>query len=213
MKKGKLLALVLSVVLLVPTAAYAKGNSKAQENSKAKVVTEQKKENVKEKKNEVDKEVKKENNGAEKKQANEIKRDEKKEQIAAFKEAMKAKHETMKAIKQETIEIKRQIQDKKVKLEAILNDIKEGNKEISEENLKALLEKVESFKNHTKEVKATEDVNKNVEETQDKINKKDFNNALASLDKVIAKLQARLDALKQLNADIDAALALVNTAE
>lgn len=213
MNKRRLLALILSAVLLVPTVAYAKGNSNNGENAKGKVVSEEKKENNKDNKKEVDKEVKKENNGTEKKQANEIKKEEKKEQIASFKEAMRAKHETMKAIKQETIEVKKEIQDKKVKLEGILNDIKEGNKEISEETLKSLLEKVESFKTHTKEVKATEDINKNIDETQDKVNKKDFNNALASLDKVIGKLQARLDALKKLNADIDEALALVNTSK
>jgi ABC-type transporter Mla subunit MlaD len=44
------------------------------------------------------------------------------------------------------------------------------------------------------------------------VNKRDFNNALASLDKVIAKFQARLDALKKLNTDLDEMLATAELA-
>lgn len=211
MKKQKLMALVLSVLLLMPTVAFAKGNPHNETKEikdKPKVVTEEK-QKQQQTNNEVKKSEKKAN---EVKQNNEVKKDEKKQQIEAFKTQMKVKHETMKQIRQQTVELKKQIQVNKTELNSIMTDIKAGKKTLSEDMLNSLLLKADALKVDSNEVKATAGINKDAIDAQSKVNKKDFNNALSALDKVIVKLQGRLDALKKLNVDLNDALAIAKLA-
>ena len=204
----KLIALTISGLMLMPTIAYAKGNSAASSTKGGQIVSEEK---VQPKK--VDSEIKTSTDTKNiDKKDNQAKMAEKKTQIAAFKAEMKIKHETMKQIKEETITVKKEVQTKSKELKTILKDIQDGKKTLSEEMLTALLAQSEALKLDNKNLKATEDINKDLSETQDKVNKSDFNNALASMDKVIAKFQSRLDALKKLSTDLDAALVIANLA-
>jgi chromosome segregation ATPase len=196
--------------MLMPTVAYAKGNSHDSANKGGQIVSEVNKKTT-ETKISNDLKVKDSTENVEKKK-NEEQRIEKKTQIEAFKTQMKIKHETMKDISKQTILLKKQVQTKSSELKTILNDIKEGKKTLPQDMLTALLAKSENLKIDAKELKATSDINKHLSDTQDKVNKKDFNNALSSLDNVILKLQARLDALKKLNTDLDSALAIANLA-
>ncbi|MBL4932634.1 hypothetical protein [Clostridium paridis] len=207
MNKTRLAALVISGVMLTSTAVYAKGKPENTGANKANVVSQDKKQST----NATDNEAK-QNNGSAKKEANQAKKDEKKQQISEFKTAMKAKHETMKQIRQQTIQVRQQIEGKTEELNAILEDIKAGNKTLPEDMLNDLLAKAAVLNTSSDEVKATTGISTVEADTQEKVDKKDFSNALASMDKVIAKLQARLDALNKLNSNLDDALAIARQA-
>ncbi|MDD7792742.1 hypothetical protein [Clostridium sp. 'White wine YQ'] len=202
MNKTKLAALVISGVMLTSTAVYAKGKPENPGANKANVVSQDKNQSS----------DAKQNNGSAQKEANQAKKDEKKQQISEFKTAMKAKHETMKQIRQQTIQVRQQIEAKTEELNSILEDIKAGNKTLPEDMLNDLLAKAAVLNTSSGEVKATTGVSTVEADTQDKVEKKDFSNALASMDKVIAKLQARLDALNKLNSNLDDALAIARQA-
>lgn len=187
MNKKKIIALILTCSMLVPTAAYAKGNQNSSLHNGKNIVSE-------------------------KVQKNEEKKEDKKAQVDAFKAQMKIKHEAMKEIRQQLKEVRQEIEEKTVQLTKTISDIKSGDKTLPQDTLNNLLSKSEDLDLHSKEVKSTAEANSDVNDTQSKVNKKDFNNALNSMDKVIAKMQARLDALKKLNADLDGILKVVNSA-
>lgn len=207
MKKTKIMAIALTVLLVLPSGAYAKGSPNKQSGNKHLTVSEEKKQSDSQINN-----SQSSSNGSKEKQNNEAKRDEKKQEIETFKTNMKAKHETMKQIRGETITLKKQIDTKTVQLKSIINDIKAGDKTLPEDMLTSLLSKADSLKIDSDGLKRTSGIGKDVTDAQEKVNKKDFNNALSSLDTVIAKLQARLDALKKLNSDLDDALAIATLA-
>ena len=185
MNKKKILAVILSVLLVMPISAYAKGNENNSVNKEQKVVTESN-----------------QGKGATVKVLKEVNKDQKQQEIATFKIELKNKHETMTALRQQTIELKKQIEDEKTKLEGILEDIKSGAKTLPQDQLTLLLAKVSSLKTDAAVVKTTGIINKDAVDAQSKVQSKDFNNALASLDKVIAKFQARLAALQKLKSDL-----------
>jgi chromosome segregation ATPase len=195
MNNKKLIALAISGLMLMPTVAYAKGNTNTSSNKSGQIVSQEKVQSTKQDKpSSSDKNV------------------EKKQQIETFKTQMRAKHETMKQIRQDTNAVKKQVETKTSQLKAIISDIQAGKKTLTEDMLTALLAKSENLKIDINELKATSNINKHLSEAQEKVNKRDFNNALSALDNVIAKLQSRLDALKKLNIDLDAALAIANGA-
>lgn len=213
MNNKKLIAVVMSALILMPTAAFAKGNPNSNAAKGQQQIVNKDKGQVQS--TSADKEASKagnENKGAVQKQANEDKKDAKKQEIEAFKAQIKAKHDTMSQIRKQTIALRQQIEVKTESLTAIINDIEAGKKTLPQDMLDELLLKSQNLKSDTDAVKATSEISKEVSDTQDKVNKQDFNNALASLDKVISKLQARLDALKKLNADLDEVLAIANMA-
>lgn len=224
MNKKKILALTLSVLLLLPSTAFAKGKDSAEgKGNPAKQEVQNKK--SEEKKNETrtittnqdkDSEHKKdadqdEKDNEHKKEAQE-KKDAKKEQIAQFKTDMKAKHEQMKQLRTQTIALRKQVEQKKEQLSSIIADLESGKKTLSEDLLNSLLALSQNLLTDTEKVKETAEINTEVSTTEQNVKGADFNNALASMDKVIAKMQARLDALNKLNADLDAALKTANMA-
>jgi hypothetical protein len=214
MNKKRILSLTLSLLLLMPGAAYAKENKNNQGKSSAeqKVVETKKateKVEVKDSKSTAEKAKEK---VQEKKQEAEQNRDEKKAQIEAFKTSMKTKHEQMKAIRQETKVLRQQIEKKTEQLSVIINDLQSGKKTLPEDLLNSLLAIAQNLKLDGEELKLTAVISTEASETQARVKGADFNNALASMDKVITKYQKRLDALKQLNADLDDALKIANLA-
>jgi chromosome segregation ATPase len=206
MNNKKLIALVISGLMLMPTIAYAKGNSHDSSNKGGQIV------NSETKNSSDNKNIGSPENKKVEEKKNEAKRLEKKSQIEAFKTQMRAKHEIMKQIRQDTKTVKKQVETKTSQLKAIISDIQAGKRTLTEDMLTALLAKSENLKIDINELKATSNINKHLSEAQEKVNKRDFNNALSALDNVIAKLQSRLDALKKLNIDLDAALAIANGA-
>jgi chromosome segregation ATPase len=214
MNNKKVLSLILSVLIMMPTAVYAKENKNVQAKPEDKKIVEQKKEvNPKaaspEKapdKSEVSK------NGQEKKQEAQQKKDEKKDQIESFKSSMKEKHDQMKTLRDETIALRKEVAKKTEQLAAILADLQSGKKTISEEMLASLLASAQNLKADTEEIKETAELGTEAKDAQEKVKGSDFNNALASMDKVIAKYQKRLDALKALSADLDKAIQIANLA-
>jgi chromosome segregation ATPase len=196
MNKRKTLSLALSLLMLVPGTAYAKESKNAPgKPANSQQVVELKKEKVQEHKQEA--------------QQN---KDEKKAQIDIFKTAMKDKQGEMKAKRQETIGLRKEVEQKTKELAVILSDLQSGKSTLSEDMLKALLTAAENLKADEQTIKETAELSTEAKDTQAKVKGADFNNALVSMDKVIAKYQKRLDALKQLDADLDAALEIANQA-
>lgn len=225
MNKKRIVSLVLSLLVILPTTAYAKGNDYGKMADKVTKVIENKNTQKDESTKKTENTKKDEANskgqenkdeakskGEEKKAENEQRRDDKKQQIEAFKTAMKAKHDQMKQIQAETKKVKQEVEQKKEQLSAIINDLLSGKKTLPEEQLNSLLAAAQNLKVDAEEVKAAAEISTEVNDTQEKVKGQDFNNALASMDKVIAKLQKRLDALKQLSADLDKALEIANLA-
>ncbi|MBL4936617.1 hypothetical protein JK636_12695 [Clostridium sp. YIM B02515] len=217
MSNKKLIAVVMSALILMPTAAFAKGNPNSNSNSNAgkglqQIISKDKGQAPSTHEDKETSKVENENKGAVQKQANEVKKDAKKQEIEAFKTQMKAKHDTMNQLRKQTISVRHQIEAKTESLTSIINDIQAGKKTLPQDMLDELLLKSQNIKSDTDSVKATSEISKEVSDTQDKVNKQDFNNALSSLDKVISRLQARLDALNKLNADLDELLAIANMA-
>lgn len=231
MNKKKIISLALSVLIILPTTAFAKGHNDSKDmQSKGQQVSAKYSSDEKDavnQDNESDKDQEKDSNKGINNIINDIKdamngqqhnqdaaqnKDAKKQQIEQFKTAMRAKHDQMNALRVQIKAQRSQIDQKKEQLEAIVDDLKSGDKTLSPDMLSALLTAAQNLKLDVTEVKATTEINNEVATTQTEIKNKDFNNALASMDKVIAKLQKRLDALKQLNADLDTALAIANKA-
>lgn len=201
MNGKKVISLIAAVAISFPVTAYAKGTGKpAQNQDKGNQTVQTVKGN----------EAAKPAN-AQKQEAAQ-KKDEKKQQIAAFKTEMRAKHEQMKEIRQDTIALRQKVEQKRAQLAAVISDIQSGKKTLTEDMLSSLLSLSQNLLTDVDKVKETAEISDEVADTQSKVDKADFNNALNSMDKVIAKLQARLDALKQLSADLDKALAIANLA-
>jgi Skp family chaperone for outer membrane proteins len=118
----------------------------------------------------------------------------------------------MKQIRQQTISLKQQIASNTSQLTAIINDIETGKKTLPSDLLNTLLSDSQKLKSDINNVETTTGINQEVSNTQDEIDNKDFNNALSSLDKVISRLQSRLNTLSQLNTDLDAVLEIANQA-
>lgn len=223
MKNQKLLAIVLTGLLLLPTTAFAKGNPHSSNSGTTQTVNEQKAQpsqaqnkagsnSSNSSKSQNSSKASGSTKGSEQKQENQANREAKKQEIENFKTQMKAKHETMKQIREQVIQLKQQAETKSEQLKSIMTEIDAGTKTLSDDMVTALLSKTDTIKSDSDALKNTAGINKNVSDTQDKVNKKDFNNALSSMDNVIARLQARLDALKKLNADLDDALSIANLA-
>lgn len=229
MNKKRILSLVLSVLIVFPVTAYAKGNNddKGKSNDLTQII-----QNVINKdKHSSDNEGKdneQENEQGDKAVANTStdakskdeehkqeamqNKDAKKQQIAQFKTQMKAKHDQMAAIRVQSKAVRQQIEEKREQLVAIIEDLQSGKKTLPADMLNQLLAAAQNLKVDARQVKAAAEINNEVSDAQAKVKGRDFNNALASMDKVIARLQQRLDALKQLNSDLDSALAIANKA-
>ncbi|MFL0267325.1 hypothetical protein [Candidatus Clostridium radicumherbarum] len=220
MNKKKILSLVLSILVVLPATAYAKGNNDSKGNTgKGQQVVQKHSDNEdKDQEKDNNKENDNENDNKDAVKVQEHKQEAaqnqaaKKQQIEQFKTDMRAKHAQMADLRTQTKALRSQVEQKREQLQAIIKDIEEGNKTLSPDMLKSLLDAAQNLKLDTKQVKATAEINNEVADTQSKVSGKDFNNALASMDKVISRLQQRLAALKQLNSDLDAALAIANQA-
>lgn len=212
MNGKKLLSLALALVICLPVTAFAQGNGKS-ENSQGKgqqtVQTDKT-----QKQPDVKAEDAKVGNAAvnEHKQEAMQKKDDKKQQIEAFKTQMRDKHDQMKDLRDQAKVLKQEVQKKRAQLSSIVSDIISGKKTLTQDMLNQLLTIVQNLGKDTQEVGVTAEITGTISDTQAKVNKGDFNNALTSMDGVIAKLQARLDALTKLNADLDKALAIANLA-
>lgn len=197
MYKKRILAILMASMLILPTTVLAKGNNNQPKDNKP-----QKVEQKQQQKQQPQQPQKK----------NEVKKQEKKQEISQFKAAIKEKHEQMTALRKQSQDLRKQIGQKKDQLETILEDLKSGAKTLPKDQLDALMALADQIKADANQVKNTAEMKKEDSEVKADINNKDFNNALNALDKVIAKLQQRIDALKKLNSDLDSALAIANTA-
>ncbi len=201
--KNKIMAIVLTGVMLMPTLAYAKGQNEAPKG-KTEVKAQSQSTSLKTEENTKAQEnkAKAQENKAENKAA-----------IEEFKAQIKAKHEIMKANTQKSIALKKQISSKKQEIALILADIKAGKKTLSPEQLDLLTAKADIVKETVATVKTLPTINPDVDNTQQKIKGKNFEAALSSLDKVIAKQEARYAKLVELNTNMDALLAIARQAQ
>ncbi|MBC8063137.1 MAG: hypothetical protein H7Y18_21095 [Clostridiaceae bacterium] len=197
--KSKIIALVLTGMMLMPTIAFAEGqnditDAKSQVHSQFDNKTVKIEDKVKQL------EIK--GKGLKNNPATE-----------AFISELKAKHEIMKANTKKSIELKKQISAKKQELKSILADIKAGKKTLSAEQLQVLTSKSKALKDNIEKIKNLPGISSEAKTTQENIRGKKFEVALASLDKVIAKQEARYAKLVELNATMDTLLTIARQAQ
>lgn len=227
MKGKKLLSLVLAILLCLPVTAYAQGNGKSgssngkgqqtvqTDKSKGQLTEQDEDDNVKGQSDVKGGDVKAgkdDDKVNEHKQEAMQKQEEKKQQIEAFKNQMRERHENMNTLRQQTNALKQEVQRKRQQLSLIVSQIISGEKTLTQDMLDQLLVIVQNLGKDTQEVAATAQVSGDVSSTQTEVNNGNFNNALTSMDRVMLKLQTRLQALTQLSADLDKALAIANLA-
>lgn len=218
MNNKKIIALTIALSMVVPTVAFAKeGGNKNNDMNMGSI--ERQINNIQNKdKKEAEKEAKETEREAakhakeEENKAKEQQREDKKKQREEFKAQMKAKRDQLASLRKETEGLKSEISQKKNQLSAILGEVQAGKKTLSQDMLNSLMEIAKTLKADGEQVRATAKINHEVSDVQGKVKSEDFNNALAAMDKVIAKMQARLDALKKLNSDLDEALKIANLA-
>ena len=196
----KIIALVLTGIMLVPTAVFAEGK-KETNNGKAEIHT-----------NIQNSTSKTETNKQEDK-AKGNKSQENKTASQEFKIQIRAKHEIMKGNTKKINELKKQVNTKRKELSSILEAIKAGTKTLSADQLNVLTTKADALKQVVKDVKALPAIKADVENTQEDINVNKFESALASLDKVIAKQEARYAKLEELSSKLDELLAIARQAQ
>ena len=215
--KSKIIAILLTGMMLMPTVAYAKDkNETSKEKPQVHTRIQEKVANVegkyKKTKDTIEKIETKINRTTKKLET----KDKVKEINAAtetLKTELKAKHEIMKANTLKINELKKQIKAKKQELTSILSDIKAGKKTLSADQLELLTSKIKILKETAKALKTLPRIDSDVELTQKHIKGKNFETALASLDKVIAKQEARYAKLVELNTNIDSLLAIARQAQ
>lgn len=219
MNYKKIVSLALTILIMSPVTAFAKGNENSQGKNSKTVQTDKQQAGGKQKvtpdmeaDNKPQQTVDAQSKGQENKAKAEQKRYDKKQQIAAFKAAMKEKHTVMKGIKQQLAAVRSEAEQKKSHLESIVAELQAGTKTLPKDMLDQLMAASQNLQLDVKDVKDTAEVKNEISETQDKVEKSDFNNALASMDKVITKLHARLTALILLSSDLDTALKIANLA-
>ena len=215
--KSKIIAILLTGMMLMPTVAYAKDkNETSKEKPQVHTRIQEKVANVegksKKTKDTIEKIETKINRTTKKLET----KDKVKEINAAtetLKTELKAKHEIMKTNTLKINELKKQIKAKKQELTSILSDIKAGKKTLSADQLELLTSKIKILKETAKALKTLPRIDSDVELTQKHIKGKNFETALASLDKVIAKQEARYAKLVELNTNIDSLLAIARQAQ
>ena len=215
--KSKIIAILLTGMMLMPTVAYAKDkNETSKDKPQVHTSIQEKIANVegksKKTKDTIEK-IETKINRTTKKLETKDKVKEINAATEALKTELKAKHEIMKANTLKINELKKQIKAKKQELTSILSDIKAGKKTLSADQLELLTSKVKALKETAKALKTLPRIDSDVELTQKHIKGKNFETALASLDKVIAKQEARYAKLVELNTNIDSLLVIARQAQ
>lgn len=219
--KKRILSIVLTAVLLIPSTVFAKGQKAAENQNQAKQqiesTTTSEASTASEaaaEKSSNSKKAEVQTNIAQNKQ-NIIGQQKKAENISAkneFKAQIRAKHEIMKANTKKINELKKQINLKKEELAAILADIDAGKKTLSSDQLALLSQKASLVKDAADALKTSPQINSDVDSVQENVKGNKFEAALASLDKVIAKQDTRYAKLVDLNSKLDDLLAIARQA-
>lgn len=221
MKTNKVVSLIIAGLMLMPsTLVYAKGNDEAHGKS------------AKEKQQITQVQTTQSNSsavthgkgnsqtqssggntlGASKKEEAQAKRDSKQQEIAAFKAQIKSLHTQMTTLRQQIIPLQKEVGQKKEQLQTILQQLESGEKTLPSDMLNTLITESQKLLGDGNNLKATSGVTSDAIESENNIKGGKFGNAVTSLNNVIAKFEARLTALKQLNTDLDAMLAIANQA-
>ncbi|GFZ30800.1 hypothetical protein CSC2_13260 [Clostridium zeae] len=221
MKTNKVVSLIIAGLMLMPsTMVYAKGNDQAhgkstqakqqvtqvqttQSNSTAVLHGKGNSQTQGSSANSV---------GASKKEEAQAKRDSKQQEISVFKSQIKSLHTQMTTLRQQIIPLQKEVGQKKEQLQTILQQLESGEKTLPADMLNSLITQSQKLLVDGTNLKATSGVTSDATESESNLKSGKFSNAINSLNNVIAKFQARLTALKQLNTDLDAMLAIANQA-
>jgi DNA repair exonuclease SbcCD ATPase subunit len=221
MKTNKVVSLIIVGIMLMPsTMVYAKGNDQAhgksaqakQQVTQVQTTQSNSTEVTHGKGNSQAQNSSANSVGVSKKEEAQANRDNKKQEIAAFKSQIKSLHTQMTALRQQIIPLQKEVGQKKEQLQTILQQLESGEKTLPADILNTLITESQKLVGDGKDLKATSGVTSDATESENNLKGGKFGNAVTSLNNVIAKFQARLTALKQLNADLDAMLAIANQA-
>lgn len=221
MKTNKVVSLIIAGLMLMPsTMVYAKGNEQAHGKSaqaKQQVTQVQTTQNnsaevTHGKGNSQAQNLSANSVGVSKKEEAQAKKDVKQQEIAAFKSQIKSLHTQMTSLRQQIIPLQKEVGQKKEQLQTILQQLESGEKTLPADMLNTLITQSQKLIGDGNNLKATSGVTSDATESQNNLKGGKFGNAVTSLNNVITKFQARLTALKQLNSDLDAMLAIANQA-
>lgn len=221
MKTNKVVSLIIAGLMLMPsTMVYAKGNDQEHgKGSRAKhqitqvQTTQSNSTDVVHGKGDSQEQDSNENNlGASKKEEEKAKRDNKQQDIATFKSQIRALHTQMTSLRRQIIPLQKEVGQKKEQLQTILQQLESGEKTLPADMLNTLITQSQKLIGDGNNLKTTSGVTSDATESQNNLKGGKFGNAVTSLNNVIAKFEARLTALKQLNSDLDAMLVIANQA-
>ena len=207
--KKRIFAILITIVLLVPTTVYGKdANKNGKDNDNMTTKTEDSKG-----KDNSSKENAKEKYNTNSKQENKSTISENKALQQQFKTDIKLKHTIMKENIDKSIKIKKEISSKKQEIAIILGAIKAGTKTLSAEELNQLITNSSEIKQSITAIQSLPEINSDVKSVGNDIKSGKFETALASLDKVIAKQEDRYSKLVLLNENLNKLLAIAHNAK
>ncbi|MBK1809473.1 hypothetical protein JHL18_02280 [Clostridium sp. YIM B02505] len=221
MKTNKVVSLIIAGLMLMPsTMVYAKGNDKEhgksaqvkQQITQVKTTQSTSTEVTHGKGNSQKQNLSVNSVGASKKEEAQANKESKQQEKSAFKSQIKSLHTQMTALRQQIIPLQKEVGQKKEQLQTILKQLESGEKTLPTDMLEELITQSQKLLGDGTNLKATSGVTSDATESENNLKSGKFNNAVTSLNKVIAKFQARLTALKQLNTDLDAMLVIANQA-
>lgn len=201
--KKKIIAVLITMILLVPTTVYAKNtNNNGKGNDNMNTTTEQDKE----------KGSPNSNDNTEKKNQNKARVSENKADQEQFKASLKAKHKIMKENISKTNTLKKEISLEKQELAKILEEIKAGSKTLNSDDFNLLITKSASLRESVSTIQNLPEINSDVKSAGNDIKTGKYETALVSLDKVIAKQEDRYSKLLSLKNSLDDLLAIAKQA-
>lgn len=202
--KKRIIAILITMILLVPTTVYAKNtNNNGKGNDNMNTTTEQNKE----------KGSPNSNDNTEKKNQNKDRVAENKTNQEQFKTSLKAKHSIMKENISKTNSLKKEISSEKQELAKILEEIKAGSKTLNSDDFNLLITKSASLRESVSTIQNLPEINSDVKSAGSDIKIGKYETALASLDKVIANQEDRYAKLLSLKSTLDDLLAIAKQAE
>lgn len=129
-----------------------------------------------------------------------------KDSIISEKDTIKKNYESNKALREE-------IKNKKATIENLRKDIKENNKQLTQDDLSKIKEQLQIVKTDTSSLTDLKGSIRNYSQTiKEDIKNKDFKDVLTQLNNIISSQNSRTEALKKVSADLDTLISIIQTA-
>lgn len=227
--KKKMIAIIISALMLIPTAVFAEGNSDDSQTETKTQVTQQEtatksqdqdnKETSESKDNQqdsnkvtTDSKENKQGATAESKENNsEVQENNEGDQ--QYENEVNSENDNVQADTNQSSDLQDQISTEKEKLNVILNDIQDGKKTLTQEQLDLIVSKAETINKSVDKVNSFKGLNTAIDAVQASADNHKYKTAASSLKDVTSKLKARNAALAELNNNLKDILNIANQAQ